>query len=288
MSPMSKRFLSKPRISLLLGLITLISITNLCAVESTTNLRPMEVTIACDQNLTQQNDEYYYSRLLDLVLRKTIPTHGPFKLRFKPKMPLSKRLLREIERGRVDITWMPYSRELSYQLSPIRIRLLKNLSDYRVFLIRSEDQVKFTAVKTLVDLRKLKGGIGAHWPDRQIMEENGLPLVFSMSYDNLFKMLQSNRFDYFSRGIYQVSAEVDTYERHGLALESSLLVKYENPVYFYVHKDNKILAERIETGLTMAMSDGSFNELFKQMDHLRWGEQLLEKENRTIIQLTTF
>lgn len=286
---MSRNLLTTSGLSLVVGLVALIFTANLQANEKQVQVNnTTQVVIACEENLKQDHDDYYYSRLLELALTKTVPTHGPYKLTFIPVMPITNRLLREIERGQVDVTWMPYSQNLRYKLSPIPIRLLKNLSDYRVFLIRTEDQEKFSSIKTLADLRKLKGGIGSHWPDRRVMEENGLPLVLSMSYFNLFKMLKSNRFDYFSRGIYQVRTEVETYADQGIKLESSLFLRYENPVYFYVHSENKELAERIEKGLKMAITDGSFNALFSSIDNLRWGEKLLEEKHRTTIQLTTF
>ncbi len=286
---MSRNYLSASGLSFVVGLVAFIFTINLQAKEKPKQENNItQVVIACEENLKQDHDDYYYSRLLELALTKTIPTHGPYKLTFIPVMPITNRLLREIERGRVDVTWMPYSQNQRYQLTPIPIRLLKNLSDYRVFLIRSQDQDGFSKVKTLADLRKFKGGIGSHWPDRRVMEENGLPLVLSMSYFNLFKMLKSNRFDYFSRGVYQVRTEVDTHADQGITLEKSLFLRYENPVYFYVRSDNIELAARIEKGLKMAIADGSFNELFSSIDNLRWGEKLLKEKNRTTIQLTTF
>lgn len=286
---MSRKLFAVTGLPLVVGLVTLILTTSLHAKEKPERDNNItQVVIACEENLKQDHDDYYYSNLLDLALTKTIPSHGPYKLTFTPVMPITNRLLREIERGRVDVTWMPYYHNLRYKLTPIPIRLLKNLSDYRVFLIRTGDQAKFSHVKTLADLRKFKGGIGSHWPDRRVMEENGLPLVLSMSYFNLFKMLKSNRFDYFSRGIYQVRTEAETYADQGIALESSLFLRYENPVYFYVRSDNKELAERIEQGLEMAIADGSFNALFNSIDNLRWGEKLLDEKNRITIQLTTF
>lgn len=164
----------------------------------------MTVVISREKKLTPDHDDYYFSKVLELALAKTVSTHGPYQIELVPVMPITNRLLREIELGRVDITWMPYNINAPAQLMPIKIRLLKNLSDHRVFLIRADDQARFSQVKTIEDLRRLRGGIGSHWPDRIVMEENGLPLVLSMSYFNLFKMLASNRFDYYSRGVHQV------------------------------------------------------------------------------------
>lgn len=248
----------------------------------------MTVVISREKKLTPDHDDYYFSRVLELALAKTVSTHGPYQIKLVPVMPITNRLLREIELGRVDITWMPYNRNAPAQLMPIKIRLLKNLSDHRVFLIRADDQVRFSRVKSIEDLRRLRGGIGSHWPDRAVMEENGLPLVLSLSYFNLFKMLASNRFDYYSRGIHQVLPEVSAYADKGLALERELLLRYENPVYFYVNKSNTSLAERLSLGLKIAMEDGSFDALFHEFENFTWAESMLKQSNRRVIPLSNF
>ncbi len=248
----------------------------------------MTVVISREKKLTPDHDDYYFSKVLELALAKTVSTHGPYQIRLAPVMPITNRLLREIELGRVDITWMPYNRNAPAQLMPIKIRLLKNLSDHRVFLIRADDQVRFSQVKSIEDLRRLRGGIGSHWPDRTVMEENGLPLVLSLSYFNLFKMLASSRFDYYSRGIHQVLPEVSAYADKGLALERELLLRYENPVYFYVNKSNTSLAERLSLGLKIAVDDGSFDALFHEFENFTWAESMLKQANRRVIPLSNF
>jgi len=221
-------------------------------------------------------------------LTKTVPSHGPYHIKLVPVMPITNRLLREIELGHVDITWMPYNAHAPAQLMPVKIRLLKELSDYRLFLIRADDQARFSKVKSVEDLRQLRGGIGSHWPDRIVMEENGLPLVLSVSYFNLFKMLASKRFDYYSRGAHQILPEISLYRPKGLVLESELLLRYENPVYFYVNKSNTRLAERLSFGLKIAIDDGSFDALFNQFENFTWAEDLLKKANRRVLPLSNF
>lgn len=248
----------------------------------------MTVVISREETLTPDHDDYYFSKVLELALTKTVPSHGPYRIKLVPVMPITNRLLRDIELGRVDITWMPYNVNAPTQLIPIEIRLLKNLSDHRVFLIRADDQARFSKVKTIEDLRSLRGGIGSHWPDRTVMEENGLPLVLSLSYFNLFKMLASNRFDYYSRGVHQILPEINAYAGKGLILERELLLRYENPVYFYVNRSNTLLYERLSIGLKIAIEDGSFDTLFRQFENLTWAEALLNHTNRRVIPLSNF
>jgi len=248
----------------------------------------MTVVVSREKELTPDHDDYYFSKVLELALAKTVTTHGPYRIQFVPVMPINNRLLREIEMGRVDITWMPYNINAPAQVMPIKTRLLKNLSDHRLLLIRADDQARFSKVKSIEDLRQLRGGIGSHWPDRIVMEENGLPLVLSVSYFNLFKMLASNRFDYYSRGVHQVLPEIRAYADKGLVLERELLLRYDNPVYFYVNKSNTQLAERLSLGLKMAMDDGSFDALFAQFENFTWAESVLKQGNRREISLTNF
>ncbi|HSC69592.1 MAG TPA: hypothetical protein VLC79_18005 [Cellvibrio sp.] len=271
-----------------LSLILLLFFFGVSTISLADNLKPLTVVISREEKLTPDHDDYYFSKLLELVLTKTVATHGPYEIKLVPVMPINNRLLREIESGRVDITWMPYNAHGPAQLMPIKFRLLKELSDYRLFLIRADDQVRFSQVKTIEDLRQLRGGIGSHWPDRIVMEENGLPLVLSVSYFNLFKMLASKRFDYYSRGAHQVLPEIATYAPKGLALERELLLRYENPVYFYINRSNTKLAERLSIGLNMAREDGSFDALFKQFESFTWAEKTLKESNRRVISLTNF
>lgn len=255
---------------------------------SLADTKTLTVIISREENLKPDHDDYYFSKLLELALTKTVATHGPYEIKLVPVMPITNRLLREIEMGRIDITWMPYNAHGPAQLIPIKFRLLKELSDYRLFLIRADDQARFSQVKTIEDLRQLRGGIGSHWPDRIVMEENGLPLVLSMSYFNLFKMLASKRFDYYSRGAHQVLPEIATYAPKGLVLERELLLRYENPVYFYINRSNTQLAERLSIGLDMAREDGSFDALFSQFENFTWAETMLEQNDRRVIMLTNF
>ncbi len=246
------------------------------------------VVISREQHLKPDHDDYYFSQALELALAKTVDTHGPYQIKLAPLMPINNRLLREIEHGRVDITWMPYNRSAPDQLMPVKVRLLKNLSDYRVFLIRANDQERFSRVKSVEDLRHLRGGMGSHWPDRTVMEENGLPLVLSVSYFNLFKMLASKRFDYYSRGAHQVLPEIALYADKGIVLEQELLLRYDNPVYFYINKSNTQLAERLSVGLQLAMVDGSFDALFSQFQNFTWAESMIKQGKRRVISLTNF
>lgn len=268
-----------------IGLI--FSIAAPCVVLADVAVTPSStIVIAHDNDVDAEHNAFYYRKLLELALTKTIPTHGSFDLKLIPVIANENRLLRAIEQQTIDVTWMPYQEGLNSDVTPVKFRLLKNLSDYRVFLIRDHDQERFSAIRSLADLRKFRGGMGSHWPDRWVMEANNLPLTLSVSYPNLFKMLAAGRFDYFSRGIYQVPPEIKQFSELGLALEKNLLLHYENPVYFYVHKHNTELAARLMRGLEIAAADGSLDALFNEFPRFAWAQAELNKNQRLVLRLS--
>ncbi len=232
-----------------------------------------------------KNEDYYFYRLLQLTLDKTADKWGKAQIRMLPYRLEDKRLRAGLAHGAVDVLWSPTSMEFEQQLLPVRISLLKELNNYRVLLIRKDDQPRFSAVKSLDDLRKLKGGIGAQWTDAAIMQHNRLPLVLAVGYEKLFKMLAAKRFDYFSRGLYQIQSEVNFYPELELKIEQELMLSYPNPVYFFVNQNNKKLAQRLSEGLIIAQKDGSFDALFNSIPRYQWGIEQLQNSQRRLIEL---
>ncbi len=226
------------------------------------------------------DEDYYFFRVLLLAISKTQSDFGRLEVKELPHLLEDRRLRASLNRGIVDVIWSPTSSAYEKSMLPIRISLLKNLNNYRVLLIREGDQERFSRVNSLKDLGSLRGGISPQWTDAKIMEYNNLSLVQAVGYHKLFKMLAANRFDYFSRGVYQVHAELKMYGHLGLRLEKGLILSYPNEVYFFVNKNNPNLAKRIEVGLLRSLADGSFDELLMSIPSYRQGIELLKTHQR--------
>jgi hypothetical protein len=87
--------------------------------------------------------------------------------------------------------------------------------------------------------------------------------------------------------LYEIWAEQPAHANKGLVIEESLLLNYPSPIYFFVNKNDKALADRIERGLTIAISDGSFDELFFSVEGFRKGWAELHSNNRKLLKLKT-
>lgn len=231
------------------------------------------------------HEDYYFSKLLRLALSKTLATHGPYEIREPLNWAADKRLRIALSKGEIDVLWSATSAEFEKEMLPIKISLLKEMNNYRILIIRPEDQGAFSQIKNLDDLRKFRGGMNSQWVDALVMRHNQLPQIYAVGYGKFFKMLAAKRFDYFSRGIYQVQTEVNFYPELKLAIEQDLLLHYKNEFYFFVKKENTSLASRIEVGLKIALEDGSFDELFNSIPRYRWALDELKRGKRRKIDL---
>lgn len=226
------------------------------AEELVVRIRPFK-----DKNIAPETKFKY--QLLQLALKKTEPTDGPFVIQqpFDEAVKQS-RAIALVKKGALDLIATMTTSEREKKLLPVYIPVFKGLLGYRIFIINKRDQEKFSAVKTLGDLKKFVAGQGHDWPDTQILRSNGIPVVTSSNYPGMFSMLQSGRFDYFPRGVHEPWREVKTHKDKGLVVERTLLLQYTSPYYYFVRKDNHQLADRIERGLRLAVKDGSYDHLF--------------------------
>lgn len=270
--------------ALISGLLSL----PVAAQEPPQGLEPLRlVTLPLPSSPREHN--HYFPELLELALSKTAETEGPVEITRYPRELTGARFFSMLERGQgIDVLWSMTNPTLERDLLRIPVSLLRGLNSHRVLLVRDSDLDRFAAVRNLQDLKQLRAGMVAHWPDTKILEDNGLQVVTSVHYDLLFNMLEAQRIDYFQRGLYEVSQEQQTHADKGIVIEPSLMLYYEGPIYFFVNRNNVALAERIERGLRMAIDDGSFDTLFFSVPVFKWGYDVMLNSDRRLLKLTPY
>ncbi len=224
---------------------------------------------------------YYPEELLKLVLQKTDATYGRTEIKFYPLI-IGRNRARAVLMNKLglDVIWSSSTHQREEQLLAIKFNLFKGINEYKILLIRNEDQEKFAKVQTLADLRHFKAGTGTHWQDTQVLTFNNIPFVTSWNYEPLFKMLAAKRFDYMVRGSQEISSELVLHPTLPLMAEQTLLLHYKQPLYYFVHKDNTILAERILRGLNLAQADGSLDALLESVPGYIALDELHSKQRR--------
>jgi len=212
----------------------------------------------------------YIISLLNLALKETILSDGPFILEPILLSVTKSRQIKIFSDDGFDVMWMPTTKEREESFLAINIPLLKGILGYRVFMIRKERAQEFAKVNNLFDLKsKFVAGFGNQWADLEILEQNGIRVQGVPQYELLYPMLSVNRFDFFPRGLDEAWIEIEEIsETHpNIVIEDSLALYYPYPYYFFVSRSDQKLAERIRRGLKAIERNGVFKDLFMKYHH---------------------
>jgi hypothetical protein len=222
---------------------------------------------------------YAYELLLQ-ALQKTIPQYGQYELRMAnlglPRGNVTSppaiastndRLLYEIKRGEIVNVAIAVSRpEWEKEVLPIRIPVDMGLMSYRIFLIRADDQARFSALENIEQLKALRSGVGETWFNYRVLQHHGFTIVPTSNYEGQFRMLLAGRFDYITRSPLEAFTEIDLFGKQfpQLAIEQNLLLYIPLPTYFFVSPSQPQLAHRIEAGLRLMLRDGSYQKIIRR------------------------
>lgn len=245
----------------------------------------LRLTLPKAGSLEPETTSRFYEQALQLALSKTSNASEQIQFHYHSIDVKRERARLLVKKGTLDIIWSSSNKKREEELTPVKFNLIRGINEYRLLLIRADDQEKFNQVKTLTDLQKFRIGSGTHWGDTDIYRFNGLPLVTSYAYAPMFRMLKLKRFDYMARSLQEVNYELEHYGKSGLAIEKNLVIHYPQPIYFFVSDNNRALAERIQRGLEIARDDGSLDALFFGIPNFRQAWEQLQQLNRKMIEL---
>lgn len=223
----------------------------------------------CAADLTvihNKSEPEYFVGLLRDALEHT-KDMGGFTLKPSETTLAGARLIDEIadDSGNIHIMTRGSNIDEEKRLLPVRIPLDKGLLGYRVLLVRKQDLPKFAAVQSVDELKQLRMGQGATWPDTKILEAAGFRMVKGTYSAGLTRMLNEERFDMFARASWEAENDLKrSADMQDLVLEPSLVIVYPYPRIFMVSRkgNGPALATRIETGLRRMIADGSFDKHF--------------------------
>jgi hypothetical protein len=202
-------------------------------------------------------------KVLELALSHAQPGTPPHLAPLEEEVSQN-RALRLLDAGGLDVIALGSNPEREALLLPVRIDILRGLVGLRLLLIRAADQDRIAAMDDATVRRQLTFGLNSQWADLPIMQAAGYKVATSTRHETLFEMLSSGRFDAFPRGTNEARQEIAQRQSiyPQLALEKTKALYFPYPIYFWVNKTNRALAETIERGLRLALQDGSFDQLF--------------------------
>lgn len=214
------------------------------------------------------DDPYYSNRdryFIDVLEAALAHLDQPAVSRAK-KMPAFKegRSRIYLQNKRYDIHWLMTNSELEEELHPVRVPLYKGLIGWRVFLIKEKDQAIFSNIHKLSQLQQLSTAQGHDWPDIAILTHSKLPVYSSPSWNGLFEMLELGRIQYLPRSVIEVADELAQHPQRQFSVERELILRYPAAYYFFLHKDNRELGEKIEAALISMNQNGEFDAIFNR------------------------
>ena len=198
--------------------------------------------------------------LLRFILKKS---NVKFRLIPYKHILTQARIIQELKRGTLDIYWMGTSKSLEKELIPIYYPIFRGLLGHRVFIIHKSNQAKFDQINSLEDLKSFIGAQGIGWSDIKILEDAGLHQR-KARYENIFKMVQAKRVDYFSRAVTEAFIEVASRKQKypDLVVEKHIELIYPFAMFFFVSPKSKWLSRTIRRGFQKAYEDSSFIQFF--------------------------
>ncbi|QYJ75162.1 hypothetical protein [Shewanella sp. FJAT-52076] len=216
-----------------------------------------------DASVMKRNpNNAYFGQLLQLALEKSKAKYGPYQLAPLDIDISQRRHFRELNNGVINVFWTMtnYRRELD--ALPVRVPLMKGVYGLRLLAANEHDLATLAGVQGLGDFAPFTFLQGRDWPDTQILRLNRLEVSTDVSEGDMYEFTRRHPGYLFPRAVTELYSETESRNFSELAGEEHLLIRYPAVMYFFVAKQDTLLAQRLEYGLKAAMADGSFDQLF--------------------------
>ena len=218
----------------------------------------------------------YEQVVLQLLLDKTVPSHGPYQLEASEVVSQNRAFL-QIQSGEIDLISAMTSAARERQSLPVRVCLYRGLMGVRLPIALHSRVAELEAISSTAQAQALRTGQVADWPDTQILAAAGWRLERLPRLATFAEMLRRRRVDLFALGATEVYPIVDA--QPDLRVLERWLIAYPAAFYFFVSPQKPVLAERLRKGWDLVLSDGSFLALFErtvgtQLTRARLAERL--------------
>ena len=241
-------------------------------------------TIVVYPNIDGLGETGFGYQMMDLVLKKSGKS---YQLQLDPPVVNTSRAFSRLDDGYVSVVDCGTEISLEERFDAVYIPIDRGLLGWRLFIINKNQTGDFAQMKTLKQLQTKVAGQGIGWPDVTILEKAGLQVMTSSHIENLIKMVDGGRFDFFPLGVGEIYGFLRLYGANlpNLIIEDSLVLVYPFGQFFFVKKGNKELHADITIGLENAYADGSFQELVINHPFAKEGLSKAHLETRTVINI---
>lgn len=187
--------------------------------------------------------------------------------RFKPLigLPMTQGRL-EVElrsqAGGVDLMWGMSSRDRQQALRRVQVRLDQGLIGWRVLVVRASDLKQWPRDLDPDEVRRRRAGQGLHWPDVDILRDNGFKVQTSRDSATLYEMLRRGHIDYFPRSALEVLDELQALNQPEVAIAPELALRYDAGNYIFTSPRQASFAAGLEGFLLQLQETGALDKRF--------------------------
>jgi hypothetical protein len=220
--------------------------------------------------------------LLKEVFEVTKNDYGSYELHFVDQKMTTNRAIQIAESGDThsgfSTSWGSIENEETNN-SLYAYPYVNTLLGLRQCVIHKNNAQKFTSIKNIEDLRKLKIGLGSGWPEMSIYAEHNIKSISAENYNNLFPMLARNRFDLLPLSVLEIEQALD--EKHKahpeLEILKTLYIFYPTQLKINVSKKHPHIDRRISIGLSKIFSSDTHKNIFQK--HFNIDEARIKNSN---------
>ncbi|OZG74890.1 hypothetical protein BTA51_00320 [Hahella sp. CCB-MM4] len=209
---------------------------------------------------------------------------------YKPSGAQTRKEL-QLKEGKYDIDWLGATADIEQRVTPIRYPILRGLLGHRVFITNKQISGKLSKGMSVDDLKAMTLVQGQGWGDIPILVGGGFTrMQTSPSFDNIFKMIDSNRADLFPRSIIEPYGELASRCKldenyvctdKNMLVDDKLLVVYKLPMFYFVSPTRQDLIDLLNKAFSTHY-DG-FLEFFN--NHPLVKDSLQKMEGRTVFKI---
>jgi Bacterial extracellular solute-binding proteins, family 3 len=240
----------------------------------------------------ERNKDYYHD-LLRLVLTKAYPGE---KIEIKTRKIDGSQGMKtnalninekDSKNQKVDVDWMKPNNDRNNLARRIDFPLTLGLLSYRLCLVNSNNpEISNISNKDLFQ-KKINVTQVISWPDMDFLRsDRQISLRETQHYDESINQLSSNKANCFLRGlseIYIEKEELNKNPKNKFSVANNFHFKYYSPVNFYVARENKKLAKKIDEGLKKSLKSGEFLCIYKHHYGQFIKDAKLKKSNEIFI-----
>ena len=212
-------------------------------------------------NVNPENATSVYAQQL---LTQALVGSEQFELEVSNLQQPIKRDLDMLKFNELNIVWHPTNRQLEKELLAVRIPIAKGLLGYQSIIVKQSRLAEFNLNNQRRLLETLSFGAQRGKADQHVYVSAGLSGVYSSNEQTLIHMLEGDRFDYLPTSTFKAQQLILNNPQLKLAIVPDLVMSFVKPIYFFVNRDNPVLAALLQERLEKMVNSGQLDDLLNQ------------------------